>query len=182
MTKLDWFEQAAKVLGEVGARTPFPGQDPEVYKVMEQLLGKFIGECHNGEEVGTDGCPACRAWRTEKAEGVVKGLKEANATLQSAVYDAKAAATLAQSAFDKAREDVVELAEEVGGLQADLKDCEADLEEALAQRDSALSERASAQRQAEAAKAELDNLRGEYDRLQERLRAYDDLANKVKEG
>jgi len=53
----------------------FPGDGSTTLPTLERLADKLLGECHNGNEFGSDECPACRAYRTEEAERIVDGLE-----------------------------------------------------------------------------------------------------------
>lgn len=68
-TRFDWLEDAAIALEAAVKQPKFPGDGSFALPLLEKLVDKLFGECHNGGEVGLDECAACRAWRTERVEG-----------------------------------------------------------------------------------------------------------------
>jgi hypothetical protein len=72
MTTQEWAVDAAKVLTEALKQPVFPGDPDPVADVVKKIINKAIGECNNGGKYGADGCVACRAYRTERAEDRLK--------------------------------------------------------------------------------------------------------------
>lgn len=67
-TRLDWFDDFVKLAEQKAKERNFPGEPSVLYPILDKLINKLYGECHNGGKVGEDGCPTCRAHKTEKAE------------------------------------------------------------------------------------------------------------------
>lgn len=67
-TRFDWLGDVAAAVEAAVKQPKFPGDGSFALPLLEKLVNKLFGECHNGGEVGRDGCPACRAHRTESAE------------------------------------------------------------------------------------------------------------------
>lgn len=68
MAKQEWFDEVVAVVRAKGTEPVFPGDADPVYAVLDRLNQKLTGECHNGGELGGDGCVPCRAYRADAAE------------------------------------------------------------------------------------------------------------------
>jgi len=73
--KKGWFLNVARLVESEAMKPSFPGDGSTVIPTLERLADKLLGECHNGNDFGSDECPACRAYRTEEAERIVDGLE-----------------------------------------------------------------------------------------------------------
>jgi hypothetical protein len=165
MAKLEWFNTVAKVLRAQADGAVFPGDPDPVMTTLERLADKLLGECMNGEPYGTDGCVACRAFRTESAEAQAAKDAKARKDAEGVIEILKADLEASQHAFqvtDEARKLVNGANEE---LEDAVKHAQVTVKDALTARDEALAERASAQRQAEDAKAQVESFQKRFEAL-----------------
>lgn len=72
-----WFEDVTELVRDQADVKVFPGDPDPIEAVLRKFAAKILGSCHNDGVYGEDGCVACRAFRTEKAEGAVDELVKA---------------------------------------------------------------------------------------------------------
>jgi hypothetical protein len=84
--RLKWFDEAVLAVEAARSQPKFPGEQSPVYVILEKLVNKLWGECHDGDVLGAGGCPVCRAFRTEHAEAFAA--KSAQAYKDLAVREA----------------------------------------------------------------------------------------------
>jgi FtsZ-binding cell division protein ZapB len=68
MARPDWIKDAVVAIEAAGKVPTFPGDTPAAEVAIEKLITKLFSECHNGGPLEGDGCPVCRAFKTERAE------------------------------------------------------------------------------------------------------------------
>lgn len=113
--KLAWFDEAVTAVEAARSQPKFPGEQSPIYVILEKLVNKLWGECHDGDAVGTGRCAVCRAFRTEVAEAAAEAAK---AAAQNAAEDLNET----QLTLYAANERAADLFRTVEGLQAELAD------------------------------------------------------------
>lgn len=169
--RLKWFDEAVLAVEAARSQPKFPGEQSPVYAILDKLVNKLYSECHDGEDIGTGGCPVCRAWRTERAEQAEKAadVKSARLTTHVAGLEAELAqervfAINASTAFADASNDVAKLAKTNAALQVAL---DAVTEAEAYER----AERGSAQSHVAGLEADVDKYRDLYESYRDQLKA-----------
>lgn len=170
MSKQDWLADVVKVL----RATPpaFPGDPDPAFAVLEKAINYAYSTCFNGGEVGKDGCPVCRAYRTEVAEAsaaVAVALAEDARDSAAKANEAHDLAEAEKEALAEALEEAVDARKEAEkGLDAAAKAAwEASSQEALEREERGSAQRnfAQAQKLLEAEKDKVVDLQAELDRV-----------------
>lgn len=63
-----WVDAVSKVVRAAASKAVFPGDADPLVDTLHKLVQKLYSVCHNDGPLGADGCPVCRAFRTEIAE------------------------------------------------------------------------------------------------------------------
>lgn len=110
-----WIEEATAAIHQAATLPTFPGDLSLTRQFIDKLVKRLLSTCYNGGEIGSDGCMACRAHRTEETDQKLEGARNLLSQYEATIEAGKIAG-------EKCRADIQELVEAVEDLEGQKKD------------------------------------------------------------
>lgn len=139
--RANWYLEAVKAIRQEATKAPFPGDADPIEAVLDRYTSKLFSECANEGVLGADGCPTCRAYRTERAEATsvaavatAESVGRANDKLQGSLNLAEAEKVALGNALDAYEAEIDALKLHVDESDKSASEAQSDAQEALAER------------------------------------------------